>query len=329
MEKLYSDRQRFFNHVVELCASESPAYLARIGGSDTNALLDFLHAKDAGEAAMAAHLKRHLPLVEELNGFYDTSANKVDSYFRYLDLLRRNYEATEVTTFVHRFFLREFFPAEIADQFKAPHVPSPATLTTFMRDLVARENFVAGYPYTYIENLVRSRFTLFGAFSTALAGKKILVVCPFGESVLLNFRNRRGFFKSDYLYPEFEVDVVNTPITYGGMPDENYPHANWFETLDALCREISGKTFDIALLSCGSYAPPIGSFVKNELKRKAIYVGGILQLYFGIMGRRYQNPYFLSQINAENFISPVEKEKYLNMLPTSDVAAREAFGAYF
>lgn len=44
--------------------------------------------------------------------------------------------------------------------------------------------------------------------------------------------------------------------------------------------------------------------------RKAIYVGGLLQLYFGIMGRRYADEFFTDQINAEYFITAEEADRY-------------------
>jgi len=36
---------------------------------------------------------------------------------------------------------------------------------------------------------------------------------------------------------------------------------------------------------------------------KVTYIGGLLQLYFGIMGRRYRNQFFTDLINAEYFIT--------------------------
>jgi len=73
----------------------------------------------------------------------------------------------------------------------------------------------------------------------------------------------------------------------------------------------------------------LGVHIERTLHRKAVYVGGVLQLYFGIMGRRYQNPFFLDQINMENFISPLERERYLKFVTISDETAKETFGAYF
>ena len=47
------------------------------------------------------------------------------------------------------------------------------------------------------------------------------------------------------------------------------------------------------------------------------------------MGRRYDNSFFLSQINTEKFILPLERTKYLRHVNVKEDTAREAFGAYF
>jgi len=144
----------------------------------------------------------------------------------------------------------------------------------------------------------------------------------------LNFKNRHQFF-GNYSYPDFSLLTYNTPITYEGLPEEFYPDADWFETLARMKREISDLDFDIALLSCGSYAMPLGIFIRDVLLKKAIYVGGCLQLFFGVMGRRYENPFFLDQINATAFIHPVERDRFLAHCTIGPETAREAFGAYF
>ena len=93
--------------------------------------------------------------------------------------------------------------------------------------------------------------------------------------------------------------------------------------------DIRKLDFDVAFLSCGSYALPLGNFIKEDLHRQAIYVGGVLQLLFGVMGRRYENEHFLRQINRVKFIMPVEGAQFLKHVSIAPETAREAFGAYF
>ena len=55
-----------------------------------------------------------------------------------------------------------------------------------------------------------------------------------------------------------------------------------------MCKDISKIDFDVALLGCGSYGLPLANYIKN-LGKSAVYIGGGLQLYFGIKGKRWEN----------------------------------------
>ncbi len=329
MDKFFSEWSKFYDDVVEVFSADQPAFLSRIGGSDTEALLDMQSLAGADEKAMEDHYRAHLTFVERYNGFYCPQGERIESYHRYLDVLKGCYAQIKMTTMVHTYFLSVFFPESIHPNFFTKNVPHLEQRRKLVEQFAAFPDFIGAYPYNFIEGMVRSRHSLFFALSKILKGKKVLVICPFGESIELNFKNRRHFFKHGYVYPDFDLRIVNSPITYAGMPKEMYPDVDWFATVRSLETEIRARDFDIALLACGSYAMPLGVFIEKELRKKAIYFGGVMQLYFGVMGRRYENPYFIDQINREYFIHPVERERYAQMLPQSDHVAREAFGAYF
>ena len=66
----------------------------------------------------------------------------------------------------------------------------------------------------------------------------------------------------------------------------------------------------MALLSCGGYANPIGSYI-YEKGKSAIYVGGVLQMYFGILGSRWEKerPDILKLFKNEHWTRPKASEK--------------------
>ena len=47
-------------------------------------------------------------------------------------------------------------------------------------------------------------------------------------------------------------------------------------------------SFDVALLSCGAWAPLLQDFLRRELRVSSVYVGGALQLHFGVWGKRWE-----------------------------------------
>ena len=85
----------------------------------------------------------------------------------------------------------------------------------------------------------------------------------------------------------------------------NHIHSNWEETLNIMKEDIKNIDFDIALISCGGYGLLLGDFIK-ELGKGAIYVGGGLQLQFGVMGKRWEhNEMFLQ---SQKWIRPSKDE---------------------
>jgi len=70
------------------------------------------------------------------------------------------------------------------------------------------------------------------------------------------------------------------------------------------------------LASCGGYGMPICDFLVQELGVSAIYVGGALQLFFGVMGSRWTtNETIQKYVKAcpSAWIRPSEEERPPNL----------------
>jgi hypothetical protein len=95
----------------------------------------------------------------------------------------------------------------------------------------------------------------------------------------------------------------------------NRIHSSWIETFNIMCEDIKKIDFDIALLGCGGYGLPLCDYIKRKLNKSAIYVGGGIQLMFGVMGRRWENLEFWRGIIKENktrFVRPSKDEALPN-----------------
>jgi hypothetical protein len=55
--------------------------------------------------------------------------------------------------------------------------------------------------------------------------------------------------------------------------------------------EIDKHEYDVCLIGCGAYGMPLAAHVKRQGK-KAVHLGGVLQLLFGIKGNRWEDPYY-------------------------------------
>ncbi len=323
-----SDWRECFSDTLRLLTRSEPIFLSRIGGSDTNAVACFLQMQERPSGELEEQLSHHKMMVQRFNGFYDTRSD-AGTFIKYLNCITECYEATSHTFLCNYQLLSMYLPDNIAKPFFRSDIEGRRGFELLMDRVAAIRPDSRCYPYTFVEKVVSHPLTLFNVFGAALEGKRVLVVSPFAESIETNFHRRASFFKN-YDYPDFTLAVCNVPITYAGLPAEFYPDADWFDTVERLKRSVSEIQFDIALLSCGSYALPIGRYICEELGRKSVYVGGVLQLFFGVTGRRYAgNQFFENQMNLDSFIYPLEGERYLRHVSIASETAREAFGAYF
>lgn len=122
-------------------------------------------------------------------------------------------------------------------------------------------------------------------WTQALKGMKVLVVHPFKELIQQQYARRKEIFPEKEILPDFDLKVVKAIQSSGETMPEDY--RNWSEALDALYSQCMKEDFQVALLSCGSYAVPLAARLKAAGKQ-AIVVGGMLQLMFGIKGARWE-----------------------------------------
>lgn len=151
-------------------------------------------------------------------------------------------------------------------------------------------------------------------WSHYLLGKKVLIVNPFVDSFQQQLKNNFQIFKDPdkkLFLDEQEFVFYKTYNTSAG----NALHENWEKTYDMMCDDISKLDFDIALLGCGGYGLPLSNYIHEKLDKSVIYIGGGLQLLFGVMGARWENVQMWKDIIKENqtkFIRPSKEEQIEN-----------------
>jgi hypothetical protein len=154
----------------------------------------------------------------------------------------------------------------------------------------------------------------------ALLSKKVLIIHPFVES----FKKQRGngfeFTPKPIFAPDQEFLYYKTYNCLAG----NRPHNSWFETFSNMMKDIVKLDFDIALLGCGGYGVPLCNFISQTLKKQAIYIGGGLQLLFGVYGTRWENHEIIGPlIRAPNskWTRPSEEET----IPSANMIERGCY----
>ena len=151
---------------------------------------------------------------------------------------------------------------------------------------ILTEDYLLG-KYVPDAQLIPSRvlepFYATNPWTKALRGKKVLLVHPFEDEIQAQYKRREELFTNQDILPEFELYTIKAVQS---LADEESPFVDWFEAYHYMCSQIEKVDFDVAILGCGAYAMPLGSFIKC-MGKKAIVLGGMTQLLFGIKGARW------------------------------------------
>jgi hypothetical protein len=124
-------------------------------------------------------------------------------------------------------------------------------------------------------------FFVNNAWTRALTGKKVLVVHPFAETIERQYKKRELLFDNNLL-PDFDLKTIMAVQTIAGAKSN---FVDWFEALQFMKNQIDAVDYDICIIGAGAYGFPLAAHVKHRGK-KAIHLGGVTQLLFGIKGRR-------------------------------------------
>lgn len=151
-------------------------------------------------------------------------------------------------------------------------------------------------------------------WSEVLAGRTVLVVHPFEESIRSQYARREQLFADPRVLPAFELKTVRAVQSIAGTPT---PYRDWFEALDHMLSEIEATEFDVAIVGAGAYGLPLAAHVKR-LGKHAVYLGGATQVLFGIRGLRLDaNPRIAALVN-EHWVRPRDDERPPNFRATED-----------
>ncbi len=81
---------------------------------------------------------------------------------------------------------------------------------------------------------------------------------------------------------------------------------SWFDVLDDLVARCLEKDCDVYFISCGCYGLILCDKLK-EAGKKAIYVGGLLQLLFGLKGKRWDEREEINEYYNKYWVYPQTK----------------------
>ncbi|MCK1328232.1 hypothetical protein IVB57_07465 [Bradyrhizobium sp. CW9] len=152
-------------------------------------------------------------------------------------------------------------------------------------------------------------------WTSALRGKRVLVISPFIDSIRGQYLRRSSIWKANPdVLPDFDLITLACPQSPALVPAvEN----DWFVVLESLTNSIAKEHFDVALIGAGALSIPLCASIKSAGKI-AVHLGGQIQILFGIKGRRWDTHPTISKMFNETWIrtlpheSPPDRSKIEN-----------------
>lgn len=148
-------------------------------------------------------------------------------------------------------------------------------------------------------------------FNEIFKNKKVLIISSHINTINKQIEN--GNYKSVFSKKIFDdstiIKVYKPPQQNVGLNDDN----NWLFHFDKIKSDLTSIQkefdFDIAIVSCGGFGMLTSNFINETLNKSVIYVGGALQLFFGIMGNRWKKNPIISKMQNNYWTDVLEEDK--------------------
>lgn len=245
--------------IYNLLSDDKPCMIARFGANELNAIINYLgvNAKNhsiwefiQGKQSEWWWNKNIMHHMQNNAGFFPATPENMQ---RFGEMMIKDAKEVDLLGSWQRneFIIRNFLPSNL-----------------IKTDRDNMNPFFTEHPWT-----------------RALQNKKVLVIHPFAKTIKEQYRKRERIFKNPDILPSFQLEIIKAVQSIGGGNNE---FKDWFDALEWMEREMDKIDYDICLIGCGAYGFPLAAYAKRRGK-KSVHLGGSLQLYFGIKGKRWES----------------------------------------
>lgn len=263
--------RRANNLVAEKITANSACLISRLGTTEGELLRHFLQESQDGTCRFPPHLSQNM---RTNSGFFPESDELLSRFCRESLTHLENVDILGVRAHSEEKAFWELESYLISETMESP------TLV----DIEDLSPVASAQPWT-----------------KSLAGKKVLVIHPFADTIQSQYEVRDKLFPDPNFLPDFQLTLLKAVQSAGDNQSE-IPFGSWFDALDHMREEIRSTDFDVALIGAGAYGLFLGDTCK-AMGKTAIHIGGATQLLFGIFGRRWteernaSSQFLRSQIN--------------------------------
>ena len=139
----------------------------------------------------------------------------------------------------------------------------------------------------------------------ALKGKRILIVHPFAVTFQKQYQKRAELFPNRSWFEDCSIQFIKPPMTMAG----NHGNKDWQEHMDIFFSDIQGVEFDVALVAAGGYGMLIADYIYTNMRRSVMYIGGALQIFFGVIGKRWFDNKEIRSLITDDWVRPANDER--------------------
>lgn len=141
---------------------------------------------------------------------------------------------------------------------------------------------------------------------TALTGKRVLILHPFVHTFQKQLAHLSELYPGRSWLEGCEFQFLRPPVTLAG----NHNHLDWKEHYEACLEQLRvAPPFDVALVGAGGYGMLLSHAILKERGASVVYVGGALQLFFGVIGKRwFTNKEVMGLVNS-HWTRPVKEDQ--------------------
>lgn len=146
-------------------------------------------------------------------------------------------------------------------------------------------------------------------FNAIFKGKKVLIVTSHEETTKEQLKSHTTIHRKPIFDETTQFHIYKPVQQNGGNHDEQSWKVHFEKMKNDLSELAVHFDFDIAIVSCGGFGMILCDHIYSHMRKSTIYVGGGLQLYFGIRGNRWNTHPVISKMMNEKWCSVVEKDK--------------------
>ncbi|MBN1967944.1 MAG: hypothetical protein JXR48_18010 [Candidatus Delongbacteria bacterium] len=270
--------------IIELIQSERPFLISRFGAVELNIVNNYLEVEEY----------KKLNILKKIKFLMRLNRKKINDSFAYMININAGVFPNDEK--ILRQFSKEYI--ESSKNIDLLGIWKFIRKENYFIDLFCKKAILVNPESLepYYHNLPWSKY---------LENKKVLVISPITNSIRRNYnKNRDKIYTSNITLPNFQLVTLRAVQSIAGNQTE---FKSWFDALEYMKNEINKIDFDIAILGCGAYGLPLGSFIKN-LGKQAIHMGGATQILFGIRGKRWDDHPVISKFYNEYWVRPEESE---------------------